>query len=180
MTNGSTISRYSGVAIAFHWVIALLVITNIVLARIGHDLPRIEKAVYMTPHKAIGITILVLSILRLLWRFRHKTPALPEALKNWEAKLAKSVHYLFYFLIIAVPLTGWLRVAAYPGAPPVDYFGLFTIDLPIAESKGLSEVGHEGHEILTKLLFGLIIIHILAALKHQFADRIPFIQRMWP
>jgi len=71
-------------------------------------------------------------------------------------------------------------VGTRPGAPPVDYFGLFSIDLPLADSKALSNLGHDGHEILTKPLVILIFLPIIGALKHQFADRIPFIQRMWP
>ena len=110
----------------------------------------------------------------------HKPPPLPDKIPGWQAKLGRTTHALFYFLIIAVPLTGWLMVGARPGGAPVDYFGLFAIDLPVADSKALSEFGYEGHEILTKPLVLLIVLHVLGALKHQFADRLPFIQRMWP
>jgi cytochrome b561 len=71
-------------------------------------------------------------------------------------------------------------VSARPGAPPVDFFGLFALDLPITDSKALSGFGHEGHEILTKPLVILIFLHVLGALKHQFMDRLPFLQRMFP
>lgn len=172
--------KYSKTAIALHWIIAILIVSNVTLASISEDLPRAAKAAYMNPHKAIGISILVLSVLRLLWRIGHKPPPLPNAIAGWQAKLGKTVHALFYFLIIAVPLTGWLMVAARAGAPPVDFFGLFTVDLPVSDSKALSEFGHEGHEILTKPLVILIFLHVIGALKHQFADRLPFIQRMWP
>lgn len=174
------ISKYSKIAIALHWAIAIFIVSNVVLAKLAEGLPRQAAAVYMTPHKEIGITILVLSVLRLLWRMGHKPPEQPGALRSWEKKLSKSVHYIFYFLIIAVPLSGWLMVSAYPGAPPLSYFGLFTLDLPVGESKALAGIGHEAHEILGKVLVVLIILHVLGALKHQFADRIPFIQRMWP
>jgi cytochrome b561 len=152
----------------------------VTLASMAEDLPRAAKAAYLNPHKAIGISILLLSVLRLLWRLGHKPPPLPDVIAGWQAKLGKAVHALFYFLIIAVPVTGWLMVAAFPGAPPVDFFGLFTLDLPVGESKALSGFGHEGHQILTKPLVILIFLHVIAALKHQFIDRLPFIQRMWP
>jgi cytochrome b561 len=174
------ISRYSKGAIALHWIVGLLIVANFILAQIAEGVPEAEQGAYMNPHKAIGISILAFSVFRLLWRWRHTPPPPAENLKSWERTLSKAVHYLFYFLMIAVPVTGWLMVAAYPGAPAVDFFGLFSIDLPLAESKMLAGIGHESHEILTKVLFFAVLLHILGALKHQFADRMPFIQRMWP
>ncbi len=173
-------TKYGKTAIFLHWTIAILVMTNVVLVTMAEELPRAAKAVYMNPHKAIGVSILMLSLVRLVWRLGHKPPPMPDGVAGWQAKLGKTVHALFYFLIIAVPVTGWLMVATRPGAPPLDFFGLFTIDLPIGDSKALSEFGHEGHEILTKPLVILIFLHVAGALKHQFADRVPFIQRMWP
>lgn len=172
--------KYSKTAILLHWLIAILILTNVVLASMSEDLPRAARAAYMDPHKAIGISILTLSVLRLLWRIGHRPPPLPHALPGWQANLGRFVHVLFYFLIITVPLTGWLMVAAREGAPPVDFFGLFLIDLPVADSKALSSFGYEGHEILTKPLVVLVILHVAGALKHQFIDKLPFIQRMWP
>lgn len=178
--SSQTLSKYSNIAIALHWIIAILIVTNVTLASLAHDLPRAAKGVYMTPHKAIGISILVFSLLRLFWRIGHKPPPMPNAIPGWQATLGRTVHALFYFLIIAVPMTGWLMVAAAPGAPAVDFFGLFTVDLPVTESKPLSGFGHEGHEILTKPLVILVFLHVIAALKYQFINRLPFIQRMWP
>jgi cytochrome b561 len=172
--------KYSKTAILLHWLIAILIVTNVVLASMSEDLPRAARAAYMDPHKAIGISILTLSVLRLLWRLGHRPPPLPQSLAGWQANLGRFVHALFYFLIIAVPVTGWLMVAAREGAPPVNFFGLFSIDLPVTDSKALSSFGHEGHEILTKPLVVLVILHVAGALKHQFIDRLPFIQRMWP
>lgn len=173
-------TKYSKTAIALHWIIAILIVANVMLVSMSEDLPRAARAAYMDPHKAIGISILVLSLFRLFWRIGHKPPPMPEQIAGWQRTLGKSVHALFYFLIIAVPFTGWLMVSARPGAPPVDIFGLFTLDLPVTDSKALSGIGHDGHEILTKPLVILIFIHILAAFKHQFVDRLPFLQRMFP
>ena len=173
-------TKYSKVAILFHWLIAILVIANFVLASIAEDLPREAQGALMAPHKALGVSILFLSVLRLFWRIGHKPPPLPESIAGWQAGLGKFVHLLFYFLIIAVPLSGWLMASAHPKAPPVDFFGMFDVTMPVGKDEGLAGIGHEVHEILTKPLFILILLHILGALKHQFADRLPFIQRMWP
>jgi cytochrome b561 len=174
------ISKYSKGAIALHWLIAILVVSNFVLASMAEDLPREAQGALMSPHKAIGISILLFSVLRLVWRLTNKPPMLPEAIPAWQATLGRIVHLLFYFLIIAVPFSGWLMASAHPQAPPVDFFGLFDATLPVEKSKALAGIGHEAHEILTKPLFILILLHIVAALKHQFADKIPFVQRMWP
>jgi cytochrome b561 len=173
-------SKYSKTAILLHWTIAILVVTNVVLVSMAEELPRAAKAVYMNPHKAIGVSILALSLFRLFWRLGHKPPPMPDAITGWQAKLGKAVHMIFYFLIIAVPLSGWIMSSAHPQAPPVSFFGLFDITMPVGKSESLAGIGHDAHEILTKPLVILIFLHIIGALKHQFADRVPFIQRMWP
>jgi cytochrome b561 len=174
------VTKYSKTAILLHWTTAILVVTNVVLVSMAEELPRAAKAVYMNPHKAIGVSILALSLFRLFWRMGHKSPPMPDAITGWQAKLGKTVHALFYFLIIAVPLSGWVMSSMHPQAPPVSFFGLFDISLPFGKNEAVAGVGHDAHEILTKPLVILIFLHVLGALKHQFADRLPFIQRMWP
>lgn len=174
------LSKYSKVAVALHWTIAALIVTNFVLINMAEGLKGPARATYMIPHMGVGITILLLSLLRLFWRVGHKPPPLPEAIPGWQRSAGRFTHALFYFLIIAVPLTGWLMVSASPKSTGVPYFGLFDITLPTGKSEAIAGFGHEGHEILTKPLFFLILLHLLAALKHQFADRLPFLQRMWP
>ena len=173
-------AKYSKIAILFHWLIAILVVANFVLASIAEDMSRAEGAGLMASHKAIGVSILTLSFLRLFWRLGHKPPPLPQAVAGWQAMIGRTVHIIFYVLIIAVPLSGWLLASAHPKAPPVEFFGLFDITLPISKSEALAEIGYEAHEVLTKPLFVLILLHVAGALKHQFIDRLPFLQRMWP
>lgn len=173
-------TKYSKTAIALHWIIAILIVANVTLVSMAEELPRAARAVYMDPHKAIGVSILQFSLFRLFWRLGHKPPPMPNAISGWQAKLGKTVHALFYFLIVAVPLSGWLMASAHPQAPPVSFFGLFDITLPVGKNEGLAGIGHDAHEILTKPLVILIFLHVIGALKHQFADRLPFIQRMWP
>jgi cytochrome b561 len=180
MEEVNMLTKYSKVAIALHWALAALIMYNIYLASVAHDLPRELRGPYMTPHKAIGISILVLSLFRLYWRIGHKPPPLPDAITGWQQRAGRAVHAIFYFLIIAVPLSGWIMASAHPQAPPVSYFGLFDATLPVGKNEALAGFGHEAHEILTKPLAILMILHMLAALKHQFADRLPFIQRMLP
>jgi cytochrome b561 len=172
--------RYSTVAIAMHWLIGGLIVANFVLVNLAEGVPRAQSAAYMGPHKAIGISILLFSLFRLFWRLGHKPPPYAGTIPGWQIGLGKAVHWIFYFLMIAVPLSGWIMASAHPKAPPIDFFGLFDITLPTGKNASLAGVGHEAHEILTKPLFLLILLHVIAALKHQFVDRLPFIRRMWP
>ncbi len=177
---GDGMAKYSKIAILFHWLIAILIGANILLANLAEDLPRAARAAYMSPHKAIGISILLLTVGRILWRLTHRPPALPDKITVWQAKAGQSAHILFYVLMIVMPLTGWLMIGAKGNAAPVDFFGLFTIDMAIGKNAMLAKIGHEGHELLATPLLVLIGLHVLGALKHQFIDKMPFVQRMWP
>ena len=131
-------AKYSKIAILFHWLIAVLIGANILLANLSEDLPRAARAAYMSPHKAIGISILVLTVGRILWRLSHRPPALPDKVAGLQAKAGLTVHMLFYVLMIAMPLTGWLMIGANGKAAPVDFFGLFAVDMAIGKNTMLS------------------------------------------
>lgn len=172
-------ARYSTGAIVLHWLIAILVIVNWRIAEGAEHLEGAAKSAAIAPHKAIGITILVLTVLRLLWRMAHKPPALPEALAGWEKLLARSVHGIFYVLLIGLPIGGWLA-SSYAGQP-VDFFGLFELPrLPVAQNidQAVSVIG--AHKSGGALLLILVVIHILGAAKHHFIDKLPSFSRMWP
>ena len=172
--------KYSKIAILFHWAIAILIGANILLADLAEDLPRAARSAYMSPHKAIGISILILTIGRISWRLGHRPPSIPAQISSLQATVGRVAHILFYILMIVMPLTGWLMIGANGKAAPVDFFGLFTVDMAVGKNAGLAEVAHQGHEFLATPLIILIVLHVLGALKHQFIDRMPFLQRMWP
>ncbi len=169
--------RYDSVAIALHWSIAALVIVNLILG-LGHDaLPRGWQVMPM--HKAIGITVLGLSIARLVWRLVHRPPPPASGVGLWDARLASVVHWLLYGLMIAVPLTGWLMVSGTQTRRPLTFFGLFDIPyLPVGTAAG--DAGHESHEVLAFLMAGLVVLHVAAALWHHFARRNATLSRMIP
>ena len=172
--------KYSKIAILFHWAIAILIGTNVLLATLAEDLPRAARAVYMSPHKAIGISILILTIGRILWRLGHRPPPLPDQLAGFQATAGRTVHILFYILMIVMPLTGLLMIGANTTVAPVDFFGLFTVDMAVGTNAALADFAQEGHEFLVTPLIILVGLHVLGALKHQFIDRMPFLQRIWP
>jgi cytochrome b561 len=173
------ITRYSKVAIALHWAIAILIMGNIAGAMLTEGLPKETRGLVMGFHKSFGIIVLFLAVARIIWRVSHRPPAKPESLAAWEKYVARTVHLLFYLLMILVPLSGWVWMSA--GGWPVEMFGLFTMpDLPVGESKQLADAMHDRHETLGLAMFVLVVLHVAGALKHQFIDRMPFIQRMWP
>ena len=98
--------KYSKIAILFHWAIAILIGANILLADLAEDLPRAARSAYMSPHKAIGISILILTIGRILWRLGHRPPSIPAQISSLQATVGRVAHILFYILMIVMPLTG--------------------------------------------------------------------------
>ena len=171
--------RYSTGAIILHWLIAIAVIVNWRIAGAAEHLQPAEKSALMANHKALGITILILTLLRLAWRFVKTPPPLASTLKPWEVKLAKTVHVIFYVLLIGLPLGGWLGNSFF--GQGVNVFGLFTLPaLPVGENRGIGGGIFEVHATLGTVMLFLIALHVLGALKHQFMDKDGNLFRMLP
>lgn len=157
--------RYSRVAMWLHWIIAALIISNLVLGIIHEDFEKPTVAWIMFFHKSIGMTVLGLSILRLLWRLGNPAPPHDKVLHAWERALATATHWTFYFLMIAIPLSGWLLSST--GARITDYFGLFPIGpLPISQSHESHELWETAHKVLSFAMIGLLLLHVAGAIKH--------------
>jgi cytochrome b561 len=170
--------RYGSVAMILHWLIALLIVLNFAAVWTAEDMPRPERMQIMASHKAIGITVLVLSILRIVWRIRHRPPPLQRSLQPWERFLAHAVHGLFYVAMVGIPLTGWAMVS---GAGPVSLFGLVAVPaLPVPTDEASAGAFNAVHERLAWLMLALFVLHVLGALKHQFLDRDRTLGRMIP
>ncbi len=106
--------RYNAGAIVMHWTIALLILVNIGLAWWFNTLHGEAKIEPVQLHKSIGITVLMLSVVRLGWRLAVPPPAFSPTLQPWERWLAHTVHALFYVVMIGMPLTGWAFTSASP------------------------------------------------------------------
>lgn len=169
--------RYDATARSLHWVIALGILVEIVLG-LGHDgLKDALPFAIMPVHKAIGLTILLLSLIRLGWRLGHRPPALPAAMPGWQKGAAHGLHMLFYVMMIGVPLSGWVMASA--GTYPLSWFGLADLPkLPVARGSALADMAHEGHELVGKLFIPLILLHVAAALYHHYGVRDGILRRM--
>ena len=177
-----TPERYSTVAIVLHWVTAALMIYMLFL---GEDLIKTwgGKSLADTNgsiHATLGMIILLLTLARLAWRFVKPSPPDVVGLKRWESLTSKLVYGAFYLLLIGLPVTGWLAlsfVAAEKGGGGTILF------FNAVQAVQLPNVGYwitQVHEIGSKLGIALLIVHVGAALKHQFYDKMKLLQRMKP
>ena len=172
-------SHYTGVAIGLHWIIAVLVIAQIGLVMAGDAAQGSDARLFRDTHKAVGISLLVLTVLRIVWRFMNPPPPMPEAMKRWEKTLASATHWLFYAVLLILPLSGWLASSA--AGRDISWFGLFNWPLlPIGGGREAAGQFMDVHRIVVKGLYVLAILHVGAALKHQFVDRDGVLGRMLP
>ena len=178
MSSAATTERYSGTAIALHWLLALALIGSFMVGVYMVDLPVSPQRLKLYNwHKWAGICILALSGLRLLWRLTHRPPA-DVAMPAWQRQSAHAVHILLYLLFFAVPLAGW----AYSSAAgfPIVVFGVLPLPDFVAPSKELAEAIKPAHKILAFTMAVLVLAHVAAALKHHFVDGDGLLARMRP
>ncbi|MDP2066616.1 MAG: cytochrome b [Burkholderiaceae bacterium] len=174
----SSHAHYGRVAIALHWLLALLIIGTFFFGLYMTDLPfspaRLKQFNW---HKWAGITILALSALRLLWRLTHRPPALPP-MAAWQAHASHALHGLLYVLFFATPLVGW----AYSSATgfPVVYFGVLQLPDWVGKNAELADQLKLVHRTLAYGLGTLVVLHVAAALKHEWIDKDRLLDRMNP
>jgi cytochrome b561 len=175
----NTMDSYGSVAKFFHWLIALLVIGMII---VGFSMGSIEdtslKSIVYNVHKSTGLTVLVLMVLRLLWRLINPTPQLPATTLVWQKIAARTSHFLLYLVLIIMPLSGWIMSTA-AGHPP-NFWWIAKINCPwVPLSKPLASFFSEVHTALAFTIATLVVIHFCGAMKHFLIDRDHVLQRMW-
>ncbi|WP_427963414.1 cytochrome b [Altererythrobacter sp.] len=167
--------RYNRGAQALHWIIALLIIANLATGLL-HD--PLEDYVRLMPlHKSTGITILLLSLARIAWRFTWTRPPYPDSMSAKEVALAKAVQALFYVMMVLMPVTGWITTSA--GKYPLTWFGL--VDIPkfsVTRDSATYAFNHEAHEVMGFVFLALVALHVGAALRHQFLLKDGILRRM--
>lgn len=177
--------RYFGtVAVTLHWVIGLAILAMIA---IGYIMTSQENYKLYQLHKSLGITILALSVLRLVWRFVDPPPPLPPHMPAWEKFTAHAMHWLFYALMIGIPLGGWAVVSLSPNSDfvPTKIWGAFNLPLlpvlpTLPDREDLADKVGGLHGLMAYAFLALIVLHIGAALKHQFWDRDRVLHAMLP
>ena len=171
-------ARYTTPAIALHWLAAVLIIGTFCVGAYMADLPpSLAKLKLFNWHKWAGVTVLVLSALRLAWRVGHRPPPdLPAP--RWQLIAAHATHHTLYLLFFLVPLAGW----AYSSAKgfPIVWFGVLPLPDFVPKDEVLAEVFETLHGSLAWLMAALVVLHVGAAFKHHFMDRDGLLDRMRP
>ncbi len=192
------VARYTKTAVILHGVMGLLIFAMLALGLYMADIPRklpkvdsidlFELGIYtvqfseaMTPrtfyfnlHKSLGVTVFVLALFRLYWRLTHPAPAFPDSMKPWEKTAADLAHKGFYLLMLAIPISGML-MSLY------SQFGLLWFGIPLYEGLDdpvLRDLFKAVHKTLAYTMIALIVVHVLAAVKHKFIDKDDILARM--
>ena len=172
--------RYTAAAQAFHWLTALLFLAIVPIAwhmtMLARDDPTRET--WFTLHKSLGLTILALSVLRLVWRASHPAPPLPPSMARAEAFLARASHGALYVMIFAMPVSGYLLSAA--GGHPVSYFGLFEVPTLVPQNPQLAHAGLVIHNLGQWAVYALVVLHVAATAFHLVVRRDGVLDRMLP
>ena len=171
--------RYSGVAIALHWLLAVLILGQIAFGWYLQDVPRGTPArtVYVNLHKSTGLTIGLLILLRLGWRLTHKAPPLPASMPVWERAAARTSHLALYACMLIMPVAGYL--ASNFSKFGVKYFNAILLPPWGVDDRQIYAVFNTTHVVTSYVFVVLIAVHVLAALRHLYL-RNGIFQRMWP
>ncbi|MDI1326356.1 MAG: cytochrome b [Brevundimonas sp.] len=172
-------NRYSTVSLTLHWLIAALVVTQVLLIAAYEWTEGPLSREFVQSHKSVGLGILILTLGRIGWRIANPAIPLPAEMPRWQQRLARATQVLFYVFLIAMPLVGWAASSA--GGREIHWFGLFEWPLlPIGGGREMADQLMDLHEAAAKGLYLLIALHVIGALKHQFVDRDNVLHRMIP
>lgn len=164
------ISQYSLLSQTLHWLVVSLILGQWLSAELAELTDsRATTLALLALHKSLGMTVLLMAIVRLLYRLSSRQPAYPEPLPHWQQNIANILHWALYTLIFALPLSGWLGSSA--SAYSVSWFNLFTFPDLVAPDETLKKLLFGIHEWCWHLLCILVVIHIAAAIKHHFIDK---------
>mgnify|MGYP002628253069 CR=1 FL=1 len=195
----NSITQYNNISVLLHWLIGLGIIFMFILGwfmdSVPKDAPKSStfdlfnmgiyvweltkevspRSFYFNLHKSIGVTLFVLIIFRILWRFSHKPPALLDTMKSWEKKLATGAHHGLYFLMAATPLAG--IIMSISSKYGIHWFGIKLVGG--IDNKASRELFYEFHEIFGQLILLILFFHIAGAIKHSLVDKDVTLRRMW-
>lgn len=193
----NTVQRYNKIAVILHGLVGLLLLGMFALGFWMHELPKELKvesldlfnlgihtlnfqeptslrAFYFNLHKSIGVTVLALILFRVYWKLTHAAPEFPATMKAWEKKLANAVHKALYLLMLAMPVSGALMAV-------FSKYGIVWFGIPLVaglDNTGMREMFKEAHEMIGAALLLLIVLHVVAAIKHKIVDKDDVMKRM--
>lgn len=166
------VRRYSNVAVTLHWLTVALVLTQVVIGFTFHRFmePGPERTELFTWHKTLGATILLVTLIRLAYRLNNPPPPFPTDLPHWRRIAAVWNHRAFYFLLIALPLTGLIAVSGTADNWFTPLVGGIPLPVVPGVSEGTGELSGEVHVVLVFTTIALLLLHVGAALYQQFVE----------
>lgn len=169
-------SRYGMVSVINHWLAAAMVILLLTIGLYFHEMPRGEQLTYWKGlHISLGALFFLLLAFRVLWRLTEKTPEpIPQA--RYLQIAARAVHHLLLACVVIMIISGPLMI--WSGGHPIRIFDLLSLPSPVGKIKDLHEILETVHKVTSRVLLVLIILHVLAALKHALMDRDTTLKRM--
>jgi cytochrome b561 len=178
---GNSNTTWGWPAKLLHWIGAILI-----LLLLGHGwwmthlAPRPDRLAHYAGHAGLGYDFLALLVLRLLWRWTHTVPAMPRDMPRWEELSAHASHVGLYLLMFATTLVGWALAGTMRGGPlNKDAFGLQVPMIFESRVRATHESLEDIHKFLAYVLLALVVIHVVAALRHHFVKRDTVLRRMW-
>lgn len=171
--------QFGAIAKCLHWLIALFILAMLLIGLLSSFEQLGDfRFTLITIHKSLGLTILMLMIVRLLWRYINPPPPYPNSINAFEKRLAHFSHMLLYVAIFAIIVVGWSMSAF--GGHQTHFWGLFNVTLPLPENKSLEAIGGTIHLSLAWLIAALLLLHISAAFFHHFHKKDNILKRMLP
>ncbi len=175
---GTEKTGYDAIAKTLHWTIALIVLSMLIFAWQLDDLGDAERVEMIKFHSGLGLSVLILMVLRLLWRLGHPPPAPPPTMSRWQRRASVSVHRAFYLLLILQPVLGMLLAGS------VDYsvspFGWLELSTWMPDDPNRADWLLALHSTNANIIALLALVHIGAALWHHYREKDNVLRRMLP
>lgn len=171
MSISNTKTHYGVISIVLHWIMACLIIGLFVLGQYMVTLDYYDSWYHSAPwwHKSFALIVFILLLIRLSWRWFHRLPEPLAGYKHWEIIIAKKVHIAFYIVIFVTCISGYF-ISSATGAS-IEFFNWFDIPALMTLSEIQAEIAAKSHELMTELLASLLLVHVIAALKHHFINK---------
>jgi cytochrome b561 len=171
------IDRFESGAIAFHWIMVLLIVEVGVLGLLHDSWSKRTQAFWINIHALLGLLVWVLVVARFWWRSRNPPPTLPPEVGEFSRRLSALVHRLLYVLMFIIPIIGIVTFIWHGRAFD---FGLFRVNFGIRSNRKIFNPTEDIHGYLAYFLFALVGVHTMAALWHHFIRHDGVLRRMWP
>lgn len=175
---GPASAAYTSVAKWLHWLMALVIVAAWGIGYYAHEfMPKgPERTGMFGVHKAIGTAVLLLIVLRMAWRATHPAPS--QGLAPWLHNVSRAAHGVLYFLMLAMPITGWLMTSA--KGRDVHFLGLWQLPALLEKNADLARLFEDAHKLMAWVILSLVLAHVLAALHHHFIRRDGVLRSMLP